>query len=451
MTRKPAIIEFNSDLSTLSKSEKKVISLLTEAAKLVDKIYEQQENPDFLGANFYPHDVTKEELEKTAKTNPEILDPYTVVERKEGQLVTTPYHEKYQDLLKPIADKLLEAAIATEDKNFKVCLELQAKALLDGSYVEATIAWMKPSKPYVIDFLIGPIERYDDKLFFVKTAYQCWVGIIEKKDTEDADRYKQIILNTRRKALTYSEKVDYFDKIQVRVDNLVIFSGLIARTLFVGVNLPNDPNLIEKYGSEVTIFKQVNQKRLQDEILPTFNKVFSPEFKKLFSAQDLEEGSLYSTALHELAHAYLRYKDSEKRLGDLFPIIDELAATVLGIKVCGSLILKDIMSEKQLESIMIAYMSNRLYLVLKEKDNKSIAHYTSGGALFINFLIDSGAVKVANGISWPNFMKMFVSLDELASILERILSQGTREDAQKFIERYGDLENVRKFVESSRS
>lgn len=243
-----------------------------------------------------------------------------------------------------------------------------------------------------------------------------------------------------------SEKVDYYDKVQVRVDDVVLFSGLLARTKFIGVNLPNDVRLMEKYGSEITIFKQVNEERFKKEILPTFNKVFSKEFKKNFSTTELEMGRLYSVVLHELAHTYLRYRNSEKNLGDLFPIIDELAASVMGIKVCGSLIIKDIMTTKQLEAIMLAFLVRNFHYILKERDDKSKLHYHIGGAIFINYLLENGALKETGGISWPNFTKIFVGMDELESILERILSQGKRKDAEAFIKRYGNMEKLQRFI-----
>lgn len=443
MKNKPLVV-FDVKLPKLLDNERTVLDLLLEAGKLIVPIYEEQENHKFPGANFYPHGVSKLEIEKAAKTNPEILSPYTVVEKVDGKLVAIPYHEKYIKFLKPVAEKLLAAAEATNIKDFARCLKIQAKALLDGTYGEATICWMS-TKPYLLDINIGPVERYNDKLFFVKTAYQAWVGVIDKKDSKLLDRYAKVILSTRRKVAMASEKFDYYDKVQVRVDQTLLYAGLIARTMFVGVNLPNDPKLMEKYGSEITLSKPVNRYRLENIILPTFNKVFSSEFKKLFSVKDLEGGSLYLTALHEIAHTYLRYRDSEKRLQDLFPVIDELAASVMGIKVCGSLLLKDIASTKQLESIMLSFVARSFHLVIYEADNPSKMHYSLGAAILLNYLLESGAIKRAGGVSWPNFMKMFVSLDELVSILARILARGKRLDAEALIKKYGSFKNLQSF------
>lgn len=443
MSDKPLII-FDTKLPDLTDNEKKVLDILVEAAKLIVPVYEEQENRKYPGANFYPHNVTKPEIEKAAKKNPAVFSPYTVIERTDERLIAVPYHEKYAKLLKPVADKLLQAADVTNNKGFAKRLKVQAKALLDGSYKEAAISWMT-MKPYVLDINIGPVERYDDKLFFVKTAYQAWVGVMDRKNTHRLSKYKEVILSARRKVAMASEKFDYYDKVQARIDNVLLFAGLIARTKFVGVNLPNDPVLMEKYGSEISLFKEMHKLRFEAALWPVFNKMFSPEFKRQFKSEDIERGSLYLTALHELAHTYLRYRDSEKRLQDLFPVIDELAASAMGIKVCGALLLKDIVSTKQLESIMIAFITRAYNFVLNEKDKPERGQYVTGGAILLNYLLESGAVKRGDGVSWPNFMKMFVSLDELVSILARILARGKRSDAEALIKKYGDFENLQSF------
>ncbi|MBI2600798.1 hypothetical protein HYW42_02495 [Candidatus Daviesbacteria bacterium] len=438
------ITEFTSKLPKLSDNQKKVLKLLIEAARLIVPLYKKQENHRFEGANFYPHDATREEITKAAATNFEILSPYSVVERKGKELIAIPYHLKYAEFLEPIADKLLKAASITDNKDFAKRLEFQANALLNGTYDEATIYWMK-MRPYILDINIGPVERYNDKLFFTKTSYQAWVGVMDGERTARVLNFKNIIHTARRKTLMPSEKVDFYEKVQIRVDDLLIFSGLISRTMFLGVNLPNDTNLMEKYGSEITVFKQSIDYRVKTEVLPAFSKVFSSSFQKEFDYEDIRWGTLYFTILHELGHTYLRYRNSERNLEDLFPIIDELSAYVLGMKLAGFLLLKDVLTQKQLESIMVAFTSRCFELVLNESNNKSKIHYTIGGAIFVNFLFETEAIREKEGISWPNFTKMFVSLDQLATILERILSQGRREDAEAFIKKYGDMKVLQRF------
>lgn len=435
---KRPLIEYNPKLPRLSKSELKVLDLLCEAGKLIVPIYELQENHKFPGANFYPHDATRAEIEKAVKKDSSILSPYTIVERRHGKLVAIPYHEKYAKLLKPAADKLMEAAALTDNSEFAARLKIQAEALLNGNYNKSIIAWMT-MKPSIFSLVIGPIERYDDKLFFIKTAYQAWVGVMDEKATAKATDFKNIIMSSQRKIFMPSEHVSFLDKVQTRVDHTLLFSGLIARFGFIGTNLPNDIRLMEKYGSEITIFKPSLDYWFNKKHCPIFKAVFEKSFQQSYNEEGLRVGSGYRILLHELAHSFIRYRDAEERLGDLFPVIDEIAASVLGIKACGSLLLKDVLSQKDLEYIMVIFMVRLFDWLDKLKEDPSVIHYVKGNAIALSFLFSSGAIKQLGGISWPNFTKMFMALDELASALERILSRGSYNDAKNFIDKYGSL------------
>lgn len=427
------LIEFNPKLPKLSKNERQVLDLLVEAGKLIAPLYLEQENQ--------AGKVSRTEMEKAAKKDPAVRSPYTVVEKVAGKIVVTPYHVKYAKFLKPIADKLEEAAKITENKEFGRFLRLQAKALMDGTYDEATIAWLK-TKRYILDISIGPINHFDDQLFSAKAAYQCWVGVINSEETKEFEYYKEITLSTRRKILIPGARIDNQNQIRVKMDHVILFSGLMARTQFVGVNLPMNLKIVEAYGSESTFFKEVNDLRLIEQIIPTFNKVFSREFSRGFSSEDLRRGSINYVVLHEIAHNYLYYKNAFKNLQDLLPCIYELSATVLGIRLAGSLLLKDIISTKQLESMIITFICRSFYLIKKSKVDKYIINYARGGAIFINFMLESGALKQLRGLAIPNFMKIFVSLHDLSYMLENLLSSGSRKDAEAFIKKYGQLSNA---------
>lgn len=429
------LLEFNPKLPKLSKNEQQVLKLLVETGKLIVPIYLKQENPKFPSANFYPHDVTRKEVEEAAKENEGILSPFTVVERTNGKLTAIPYYVKYRELLKPIADKLNKASALTDNEEFGRFLKLQAKALIEGTYEEAAIAGLK-MKPYILDIAIGPIDHFDDRLFFVKASYQCWVGVIDTERTNKSLNYKNIILSATRKALIPVERINNFDNVKVKVEDVILFTGLLARTKFVGVSLPYDLHIVEQHGSEITLFNQLNALRLKEQIVPTFNKIFSKAFREGFDSEDLRRGYLRAVLLHELAHSYLHYKNAAKNLQDLFPYIDELAATILGLRMAGSLILKDRITNKQLESMIVSFLCRSFYHIKTTKTSKLLLNYVVGGTIFINFMIEHGALKQSAGKVVPNFMKIFVALHELFAVLEQILARGTREEAESFIKKY---------------
>lgn len=425
-----ALILFKSSLSQLSKNESLVLNLLIDAGKLIVPLYSEQENHLNSG-------ISKEEIEKLAKKDSSFASPFTVVEKIDGKFKAIPYHIKYAKLLSPIADKLVEASRITDNKEFSGFLSLQAKALIDGSYEQALAVGLK-MKPYILDISIGPLY-YFNRLSPGKAVYQSWVGILDIDGTRRLNDYKVVVFNAQRKQLVPNERIDQVDHIKAKTIDEVLLSGFMARSRFVGLNLPMDVNLVEKYGSEVTIFNQTNNLRLKEQIMPTFKKVFSSGFKKGFNMEDLRRGSLRYVALHELAHGYLYYRNSVKNLDDLFPVIYELTATLLGMRIAGSLLLKDKITTKQLESMIVAFTCRSYDLIEKSTKNKFMLSYAQGGAIFINYMLESGSIKQQGGMAIANFMKIFLSLNELSYVMERLLSSGTRVEAEIFIKKYGQI------------
>lgn len=430
---------FKTDHLFLSGAEKKIVGKLVEAAKLISPIYAQQVNDQYLGGNFYPHDASKEEILKAAEDNPDILSPYTVVERdKNRKLVAVPYHIKFKSQLEKIAEILKEIASASDNKQFAQRLHLQANALLDGSYEISDIYWIT-MRPYKLDIAIGPIDRLDDRLLFRKTSYEAWVGIMDEEKTKNAKIIQKAIYDVKRRIFSSSQKADFLDKTKLRVDKTLIFSGLFARGMFTSNSLPVDPHLMERYGIEITFFDSSLDVKFNSQHYPIFERIFEKVFQKDYSKPLLREGSFRNVLLHEIGHSYLRYKDVEERLKELFPIIDELSATIYGIKSCGSLVLKGIMSERELEAIMIMFVCRAFTWWIDSKTNKSVEAFAIGHAIALNHFLANGAIRESNGISWPNFGKMFLGISALSDVLELLMSSGSYEDAKDFIGKYGSF------------
>ena len=443
--KKRAVVRFKVENLLLSPNEKKVADKLAAAAESIAPIYELQENPRFEGANFYPHDAAKEEIIEAAKKNPAILSPFTMVERTtKGELVAVPYHIKFKRQLGKTAKYLREAAKLTDNKDFAHRLYLQADALQDGSYEASDIYWIT-MKPYKIDIAIGPIDRLDDRLFFKKASYEAWVGIMDVEKTKNARITQKELYDAKRKIFAPSEKVHFLDKTSLRVDKTLIFSGLFARGMFTSNSLPVDPHLMERYGIEITFFDTSLDIKFANQHYPIFQRIFEKNFQSQYTKDLLREGSFRNVLLHEIGHSLLRYKDAELRLKELFPIIDELSATIYGIKSCGALVLKGIMSEKELEAIMIMFICRAFTWWIDSKTQPSVEAFAIGHALALNHFMETGAIQEAKGISWPNFSKMFLGIEELSDSLERLIAVGNYHDAKNFIGKYGSFMIYSKF------
>jgi len=446
-TKNLFVKEFPIDSKKLSTKESNLLEKLIQSARLIAPIYAQQINDNYPGANFYPHNATKEEIEKAAQENPAILNPYTVVERKDGKLSPVPFHQKYRRQLLPISKLLKEAAELSENRDFAKRLVMQANALLDGDYEASDIYWLT-MKPYKFLVIMAPQERYEDRLFFIKSCYSAVVGIMDKERTQYANQLKELILSPQRKTLFPAERAEFLNKMQLRVDQVALMAGLDARCLFTAADFPNDPNLMEKHGAQIIIFGNTLDRLFENELYPIFRQVFAKEYQDQYNEQILKEASFHYLLLHEIGHTLLRYKDAEMRLKEFFPIIDELAAYLLGIKIFGGLLLKDAITQKQLEALMIIFICRSFSWWISFMNKKSVESFARGHAIALNYFLENGAIQESGGISWPNFTKMFLGFDDLSAVLERLLAIGQYQDVKFFVNKFTNFDLFKKFKPS---
>jgi len=443
------IKKFKVDTRELSQKEKVLLDKLIQAVELIAPLYLKQKNPNYLGANFYPADATKKEIERESKKNPAILSSYAFVERdREGKLRAVPYHIKFEKELKKISSLIKEAAQLSSDKKFAKYLKTQAQALLTDNYEKSDILLLK-SDAFKINFIAGPFEWYLDELFAKKYAYQAWIGILNKEKTEEARKLVTTALSGQRKILPGSKKINV-SKIKARVDKTIALSGLIAELLISSMNLPRGAKIIKKYGSELTVFEPALRLRFERDYLPIFRKIFDKKFQKIYSLKTLYQGAFYYTLFDEIAHSLIYYKDAEKRLKNFFYVFDEFFASTLGIKLLENLFLKGVISQKELESVLIFYICRNFSLrQLAIKKSDIAFHYQVRAAIAFNFLLKEGVIKVKGGgkakyIHSLNFTKLSISIDQLSRILEYYLALGNYEEAKQFIKTYSSFDICRK-------
>lgn len=436
--------KFNIDVSGLSKEEQQVLDKLIEASRLIAPLYEKQKNPELKGANFYSPEFSKKEIEKTAENNKNLLHPYTFVEKgRTGKPKPVYFQKKFVKELKKVAQKIEEAAKLSSDKGFSKYLKEMARSLLEKQYAKNEILWVT-QKSATINFIIGPVERYLDGLFFKKAAYQAWVGVLNEEKTKEARRFREIILASRRKILPDTAKIKS-PELRIDINRTLCFSGLIAEHMFTGTSLPNDMDLMQEHGSRLTIFESSLNLKFGQDHYPLFHKIFPKSVKEDFSEKELYEGSLRCILLHEISHSLIRYRDAEQRLRELFPVFDEILAYVIGIEACSSLMLKGALSQRELEAVLLMHLVRNFTWWEDFQNNPGVKDYTTGAAIATNFYLEEGAIEEKNGFCGVDFNKLFMSIGRLSRMLEYHLAAGSYEEAKEFVEKYGGFEVFKEF------
>lgn len=329
----------DADLSHLSEEDRQVIPLLIKAAQVMDGIFWQEAygdrdallssiededlryfaelnygpwdrlngNAPFLasagekpqGANFYPHDMTKEEFEGWNNSIKNNL--YTLVRRDStGALSTVWYRDQFADEVATAAAYLRQASEITTNKTFKYYLELRAEALETDRYNPSDIAWLN-LEDNTLDVIIGPIETYEDQLFGYKAAHEAYVLVKDLEWSERLARYKDLLPRLQAElpcADAYKQ-----DKIggnaQLNAYDVVYYAGdCNGGGKTIAVNLPNDELIQQDHGTRRSQLKNAMRAKY-DKILIPISKVLIDESQQQHITFDAFFGN---TMFHEVAH-----------------------------------------------------------------------------------------------------------------------------------------------------
>lgn len=441
-----AVKEFSVDKSAykvLSNDEKEIIPTLIKASKLLEEIYLEQEkgHEKYPGANLYPQDISDYEVEKAALSDPEILSPYTVIEKGPTGLIATPFHIKYKTRLNKISELLLNASSKVKNNALSKYLKVASESLLNGDYKRMDIAWMD-SKSSNLIFLIGPYERYLDKRFFKKMAYLSCIGIKDEYYSQQAERIYKIL------STTFGEKTHKYptpSRVQIFSIRNLLFSGFLARALFMSEHIPSDDSTIQESGSRLIGYLSSMDHKFNNLLYPIFKSIFEKRFQQSYSADLLRKGNYYLVFVTGLARQLHRFEGTRERLKELFPVIEEINSLVSGNQHCKHLVMKGVMTQKELEAVIIMHICWWFSEWVIAKKSNVREDYLKGDMAAFNFLIREGALQEKDGISWPNFAKMFFEMENLANILTGILQEGTYQEAKEFLSRYLSPQSFKSF------
>lgn len=482
------------DRSLLSDNEKQVVAKLIEASKVIDEIYWRQvseENPElrtrlavqasespldragyeyFLinkgrwdrvkeddpfiepfgaagarpkGAAFYPPDITQEEMERYIAAHPDQKDAlqglFTVVRRENSRLVTIPYSHYYRDLLEPAAARLREAADLTTNDTLKHYLTRLAAAFMSDDYRESDIAWMDLSGP--VEVVIGPYEVYEDELFNYKAAFESFVTVVDRPESEKLTAYAKHLPDMER---NLPEPDEYKNpnrgaESPIRVVQEIYTGGDARRGVQTAAfNLPNDEFVREKKGSKKVLLKNVMEAKYRQSGNPIALRVLDPYLTQYLSFDAFFNHVLF----HELSHGLgpgLITRNGERvdvrfLLKNLYSSIEECKADVLGLWNIQYAQKNNLLSgfdERQLFVTYAGLMFRSMRFGIDEAHGR-------GTAVQWNWMREKGAITpMADGRYTIDAAKMREGIRSLATELLTIEATGDFDRANTLLEKYG--------------
>ncbi|WP_372755501.1 Zn-dependent hydrolase [Labilibaculum sp.] len=473
-----AEVELTTDLSVLTEKEKQMLPILIEVADIMEELFWKDaigDKTEFLsrltdpavvayarinygpwdrldnnkafvkaygekpkGANFYPANMTKEEFD--ALQDERKTDWYTTIQRDDsGQLVVVPFHIAYKEQIEKAAELLQKAAELAENAGLKKHLELRATALLTDDYLASDLAWMD-MKTNTIDFVVGPIETYEDALYGYKASHAGQILVKDKVWSEKLSKFA-FLLPRLQKALPVP--LEYkAEKANANADlnayDVVYSAGdCNAGSKNIAINLPNDPRVHAQKGSRKLQLKNAMKAKFDQILVPIANVLIDESQLKNITFDAFFENVMF----HEVAHGLgIKYtlKDHEsvrKVLKDTYTSIEEGKADILGLFMITKMAE---WGELDADKLMDNYVTFMAGIFRSVRFGAASAH---GKANMIRFYFfeEQGAFSrnPETGTYSVNFDKMRVAMNELGKQILIIQGDGNYEAAEQMIAEKG--------------
>lgn len=473
-----APFRLTTDLNGLTDNEKQMLPLLLEAAQIMDELFWKQaygdknelftENADeftkkFLkinygpwerlnnnkpfiegvgpkpaGANFYPVELTKEEFDSW--NEPAKTSLYTVIRRDEnGNLMAVPYHEAWKNEVTRASELLLQAAELAEDAGLKNYLEKRAKALVTDDYYESDMAWMD-MKNNTIEFIVGPIENYEDQLYGYKTAYESFILIKDREWSEKLEKYSALLPGLQEAlpcAPEYKNETPGVDS-DMNVYDAIYYAGdCNAGSKTIAINLPNDEKVREDKGSRKLQLKNSMQAKFDKILVPIADLLIAEDQRQHIKFDAFFENTMFHEVAHGLGLGNTVDKSSTVReaLKDTYTSIEESKADILGLWCVYQLNEMGELGEKEMMDNFVTFMAGIFRSV---RFGAASAHGKANMMRFYYFQ-ETGAFErdPANGTYRVNFEKMKEAMFSLSELVLTIQGDGDYDTAKKMLEEKG--------------
>ncbi|MBR1793606.1 MAG: Zn-dependent hydrolase [Bacteroidales bacterium] len=398
-----------------------------------------------LGATFYPTDMTKEEFD--ALQDPEKTSQYTVIRRDDnGALKVVPYHEEYKEQLAKV-DALLEQAIElAENEGLKNYLVERRVAFQTDNYYISDMAWMdmKDSK---LDFVVGPIENYEDMLNGYKTAYESFILL---KDVEWSNRLAKFTAMLPEMQTLLPVEEAYKPQLQdaasdLNVYDVVYYAGdCNAASKTIAINLPNDERIHATKGTRRLQLKNAMQAKFDRIMMPIAKLMVCDDQMKNITFNAFFSNVCY----HEVAHGLgvkqtiNTHQSLRQALKEQYSAWEEAKADICGLFLTKQLIEKGEITDVTVDDIYVTFVAGILRSV---RFGATEAHGVANMMCF-NFMQDKGAFsRDSQGKYVIDIDKTTEAMNEWAALILKVEGDGNYDFAKQYAAENGkvrpDLQN----------
>ncbi|HEY2125010.1 MAG TPA: hypothetical protein VGG94_06060, partial [Chthoniobacterales bacterium] len=448
MTARFAPTEIGADLSKLSEADRRVLTKLVQASKIIDGLFLRQvwtgnasmlldlahdltpegqarlhyfrinkgpwsgldeDKPFVIGAPvkpqnaaFYPGDASKEEIEKWIASLPKTDQTqargfFTVIKRAPNgqEFNIAPYNLEYQGELLQLAKLLREAAAAAIEPTLKRFLATRADAFLSNDYYESDVAWMELKG--TIEPTIGPYEVYQDGWFNYKAAFEAFITVLDEAESVKLRKFSselQDIENHLPIEPKYrNPKLGALAPIVV-VNEIFCSGDADHGVQTAAFNLPNDERVTREKGAKRVMLKNVQDAKFAKTLIPISRVALSPADQK-----DLSFDAFFTHILvHELMHGLGphditvdgRKTTVREEMKEAGSALEEAKADISSLFAIQYMIDKSLLPKALERPLYTTYLASAFRSI---RFGLTEAHGL-GIAIQLNYLLDAGAFSV---------------------------------------------------------
>ncbi len=474
LSDKYAEYTLTSDISHLSANEREMLTLLFQAADIMDGLFWMEnygdkealmnqigDNSDLrkmatitygawdgldgnkpfvegigekpAGAQFYPVDMTEEEW--NAFGDPNKTSQYTMIVRDEnGALKCVWYHDYFAEQIEKAASLLDQASELAGDKEFANYLKLRAKALRTDDYFESDMQWMDVRNNNV-DLVIGPIENYTDARYGIKASHEAFILIKDQEWTKQLAKYVAYVPELQKQLPVpdeYKKEVPGADVDLAAYDAVYYAGDCNANSKTIAINLPNDERVQLKRGTRKLQLKNAMQAKFDKILLPIAKELMTPE-----SIEHIKFDAFFANVMfHETAHG-MGIKNTitgkgtvREALGNQYSAIEEAKADVLGLYLVTKLAEMGVYTNTTMEDNYTTFMAG----IFRSVRFGAASAHGKANMLTFNYFQNEGAfTRNEDGRYAIDFEKMKVAVEKLAGDILKCQGNGDYEAAKAWM------------------
>lgn len=471
-----AYYDLKTDVSKLSDNDKKLIPIFIQISDIMDQLFWMQtygdksdfkkikdnavkdyininygpwdrldDNRSFVegvgpkpdACQYYPQDITPEEY--AAYNDPNKGSLYTVLRRNpDGTLKTVWYKDEYKAQIDKVCALLDQAIAIADDPGMKNYLIERKKAFQTDDYYASDLAWMDMKDSH-LDFVVGPIENYDDKLNEAKASYEAFVLV---KDEERSAQLAKFIsmLPDIQKILPCDPMYKTFvpgTSSDLNVYDAIYYAGdCNSGSKTIAINLPNDDRVQAVKGARRLQLRNSMQAKFEKIMMPIGKLVINPKQQKHLKF----DAFFWNVTFHEVAHG-LGVKET---VNDHRPVDDalqtektsweEAKADIVGLFIVCHLINQGEITDITEEDAITTFIAG----IFRSVRFGAASSHGKANMMCFNSLKRMGAFKRdENGVYTIDYKNAKIAISSWAGLILSTQGDGDFQGAVDYRTKYG--------------